>query len=282
MNYRHAYHAGNFADVFKHVALMRLLEHLRRKEKPFCYVDTHAGRGRYDLSGDLARRTREADDGILRLSGMADLPSALAGYVTQIEALQDAGEQRRLRRYPGSPLIARARLRADDRAVLSELNPEEAAALRTLFRDDGRVAVHAMDGYQALKAFLPPTPRRGLVLIDPAFESLNEFQAMAEALKTAHRRWPQGIYALWYPITQRSPVRPFYRALEKSGMRNILRAELRVAEDTAEGMTGCGLVIVNPPWQFDRELTEWLPELARCLAAAPGRGRWRVDWLVPE
>lgn len=282
MNYRHAYHAGNFADVFKHVALIRLLDHLRRKDKPFCYVDTHAGRGCYDLTGDAARRTGEAAAGIVRLCEADDLPAALSAYVAYVGSLQAGGAEAPIRRYPGSPLIARDWMRPQDRAVLSELHPEEVAALRALFRDDARVAVHAMDGYQALKAFLPPTPRRGLVLVDPAFESLNEFQAMAQALKTAHHRWPQGIYALWYPITQRAPVHPFYRALEKSGVRNILRAELRVAGDTDAGMNGCGLVIVNPPWQFDRELTEWLPELARRLAAAPGVGRWCVDWLVPE
>jgi 23S rRNA (adenine2030-N6)-methyltransferase len=206
MNYRHAFHAGNFADVFKHTILVGLLQALKEKPAPFCYLDTHAGAGRYDLRGVEAARTGEAESGIVRLLGaQAEAPPLLRAYLDLIAALNLAGYSgHAIAIYPGSPLIASHLLRPSDRAVLCELQGEEAAALKALFAGDARIGVHQRDGYAALAALLPPKERRGLVLIDPPFEAQEgEFCAIEAALKSAYARWPTGIYAIWYPIKPR-------------------------------------------------------------------------------
>ncbi|HEY0232665.1 MAG TPA: 23S rRNA (adenine(2030)-N(6))-methyltransferase RlmJ, partial [Dokdonella sp.] len=213
MNYRHAFHAGNFADVFKHTILLELIDALEAKPGAFCYVDTHAGRGRYDLHSDEAMKTGEAAAGVQRLLAAPALPDALRRYVAQLRAF-DAGSDEDLRQYPGSPLLAQARMRGQDRAILCELQAEEAAALKSALRGDTRLAIHQRDGYAALKALLPPPQKRGLVLIDPPFEAqAAEFDTIAVALADALRRWPNAIYAIWYPIKLRETLLPFYRWL---------------------------------------------------------------------
>src|SRR6185369_7357303 len=197
MNYRHAFHAGNFADVFKHTVLIGLLDALKQKAAPFCYFDTHAGAGSYDLHGLEAGKTAEAADGVLRLLDLKSPPPLLQGYLDLLRSLNPAGMGRELALYPGSPLIAARLMRDSDRAVLCELQPDEAARLKKLFAHDARVGVHQRDGYAALGALVPPKERRGLVLIDPPFEAQDdEFRAIEAALATAYSRWPTGIYAI--------------------------------------------------------------------------------------
>lgn len=278
MNYRHAFHAGNFADVFKHTILIGLLEALRAKPGAFCYVDTHAGRGLYDLRGDEATRTGEADEGVQRLLAAGDLPPALRDYLDRILALPGNGGGA-LAAYPGSPLLARGLLREQDRAVLCELQAEEAAALRAALRGDARLAVHQRDGYEALKALLPPAQKRGLVLIDPPFEAQGgEYAAIQKALDEAFRRWPNAIYAVWYPIKKREAIVPFHRWL-RGAPGDVLAAELLIHPDHSPlRLNGCGMAIANAPWQFDRSIEAWLPT-AKYLLASDDGGEARLEWL---
>lgn len=280
MNYRHAFHAGNFADVFKHALLIGLLEALKAKPAPFCYVDTHAGRGRYDLSGPEAERTLEHAEGIQRLLKAPALPTTLRNYVDLIRTFNvlDADI---LATYPGSPLIASRLLREDDRAIVCELQEEEAAALRSALHGDARFAIHQRDGYGALKALLPPAQKRGLVLIDPPFEAQGaEFTAIESALTNSLARWPNAIHAIWYPIKLRETILPFHRWLAAhAGGSGALVAELLLhPENSALRLNGCGIAIVNPPWRFDAELQEWLPPLVGLLAQSR-HGNHRIEWL---
>ena len=283
MNYRHAFHAGNFADVVKHAVLALILEHLGRKPAPVFVLDTHAGAGRHDLASDAARRTGEADGGIVRvlaaLTG-GEPPPVLAAYLATVTRLNE-GNGGAPRWYPGSPRVARALMRPGDRLVLAEAHPEDAATLKREFAGDAQVAAHQRDGYLALKAFLPPPERRGLVLIDPPYEDAGEAGRLVAGLQAAHRRWPTGVYALWYPIKERPWVWRLHDALAATGIPRQLVVELTIRpEDDFRRLNGCGLVVVNPPWRLDESLRELLPWLRGALADRDGG--WRVDWLVPE
>ncbi|MHB8535911.1 MAG: 23S rRNA (adenine(2030)-N(6))-methyltransferase RlmJ [Sulfuricaulis sp.] len=278
MNYRHVFHAGNFADVFKHAVLSLLLKSLHRKDAPFCYLDTHAGAGRYDLSSDSAQKTGEFNDGIRRLWSADPLPE----LVDYLAAVRGSNTGDALRYYPGSPAVARYFLRPTDRMVLLERQPEECAQLKTLFAGDRRVTVLAQDGYAGLKALLPPKERRGLVLIDPPFEAEDEYARVVQGLRSAHARWASGIYALWYPLKNRPPVERFHRMLADSGIRKMLLVEFApYPEDTGFRLNGCGMIVVNPPWQLDETLRSLLPSLLDVLRQHPS-GRTGVSWLVPE
>jgi 23S rRNA (adenine2030-N6)-methyltransferase len=275
MNYRHAYHAGNFADVAKHTLLVLLLQALNRKATPWCYFESHAGAGGYDLGSEVARRTGEAEGGIIKLwPDQSKLPTA-AAELCRIVAAENPGETTP-RLYPGSPAIARALARADDRLVLAELHPEDAHTLKQYFRGDGRVAVHPRDGYEMLKALTPPKEKRGLVLLDPPYEQPDEFDTLAASLIALHERWSAGIYAAWYPLKDEPARRRFLRKLEHSGLRKLLLAELRLP-DQVEGLAGSGMLIINPPWQVDGEARENLAALAKVFKAES-----QVSWLVPE
>lgn len=263
MNYRHAFHAGNFADCMKHALLVWLLRALARKPAAFHVLDTHAGAGRYDLGGGPAERTGEWRAGIGRL--LEDTPAPLADYVEVVRGLG---------LYPGSPAIARALLRLDDRLTCCELHPEDALALRREFARDRQVGVHGRDGYEALGALLPPKERRGLVLIDPPFEQPDEFGRLAVGLRTAYARFRGGVYAAWYPVKGRAPVRAFHDAMRESGLRDVVAAELWLREPTdAARLNGCGLLVVNPPYRFEAEAPPILDALrARLGAREPGEG----------
>jgi 23S rRNA (adenine2030-N6)-methyltransferase len=313
MNYRHSFHAGSFADVVKHAVLVRILVHLRTKPAPFRVIDTHAGAGRYDLAGPEALRSPEWRDGIGRLlrafSGKVELgfpqkmrplkdsdaPIAegaralLAPYLDAIAALNSGGP---LLSYPGSPALVQAFLRAQDRLVACELEPNAAAALARHLHGDRRSKAVAIDGWTALNAYVPPKERRGLVLIDPPFEDPDDFPRLAHALEAAHRKWAGGTYLLWYPIKERAAPDALARRLRRSGIAKILRAELSVhrsrvsprsALDTSDTnrLDACALVVVNPPWTLAAELALLLPELAAVLSD-DGRGTFRVDWLASE
>jgi 23S rRNA (adenine2030-N6)-methyltransferase len=277
LNYRHIYHAGNFADVFKHSVLALILKLLAAKDKPFCYIETHAGAGRYDLESEAAKKSGEWRDGIARLWEGEPIPEA-TDYLAAVRALNHDG----LRYYPGSPRVAAQLLRAQDRMVLCELVPDEAERLARDFASDQRIVVRAQDGYPALKALLPPTERRGLVLFDPPYESAAEFAQALAALKAAHARWPTGVYALWYPIKERAATARFERDLAASGIRKTLIAELGAyPADSAFRLNGSGLAIVNPPFGLEAGLKRLIPWLHERLSRAAGSG-WRAEWLVPE
>ena len=277
MNYRHIYHAGNFADVFKHAVLAVLVTYLGRKDKPFVLLDTHAGVGVYDLRSPEAQRTGEFRNGIARLLEAEGHPAELAPYLSLV---RDLNPVRALERYPGSPWIMRRLIRPGDRIDLAELHPEDAAALAEVFAGDRRVRVYEMDGYTMLKSFLPPKERRGLVLLDPPFEVTDEFERLAQGLVRAVRRWATGIYALWYPIKDEAAVAGFYDALRGyDRLPPTLAAELGVGR-AATGLQRCGMVIVNPPWLLPDQLRQCLSYLARVLGGADGA--WRLEWLRQE
>jgi len=280
MNYRHAFHAGNFADVFKHAILLAMLDTMTAKEKPLCHFETHAGRGRYALDDAEAGKTGEWIDGIGRLFDATDPPASLRRYVDAIRACNPDG---RLRRYPGSPLLAAQALRANDRLIFCETQEDEAAALRALFREDPRAHVHRRDGYAAMNALLPPPEKRGLVLIDPPFEEQEgEFATIEAALRKAHARWPNGVYAVWYPIKSRRTIAPFHRHLSGGPFDTLLVAEMLVhPDDSPLRLNGCGMLIANPPWKLDSALAALLPALRDRLAQPPGASQ-RLRWLRGE
>ena len=277
--YRHLFHAGNFADVFKHALLTRLLIALNAKDKPYCYLDTHAGIGRYDLAHEWAWKTREFENGIVRLWDRKDIPAGLAPYM---DAVRSENPKGRLRYYPGSPLIALKLRRPGDRIVLTELGKTDCAELEAVAGGKRNVSVHLMDGYQALKAFLPPKERRGLVLLDSSFDRSGEFARIVRALKQAQQRWPTGTYAVWYPMMAPAAMHGFARDVTKTGIGKILRLELQVREpESRVPMPGCGMLVVNPPWKFDAEARPLLDWIWRALSPE-GKGGARVEWLAPE
>jgi 23S rRNA (adenine2030-N6)-methyltransferase len=263
MNYRHAFHAGNFADCMKHATLVWLLRALMRKPAPLFVLDTHAGVGRYDLDNGPAARTGEWQNGIAKL--LDDPPPPLADYV---------GLVRSLGLYPGSPTIIGGLLRPDDRLACCELHPDDAAALRRLFAHNRQVAVHHRDAWEALGALLPPRHRRGLVLIDPPFEDPQEFAELADGLALGQPRFSTGVFAAWYPIKHRAPVRALFAAMQQTGIRDLVAAELRLREplDPAR-LNGCGMLLINPPYRFETDTPPILAALLdRVGAREPGEG----------
>ena len=256
MNYRHAFHAGNHIDVFKHAALVLLLEHLRRKAKPFFVLDTHGGTGLYDLAAPEAERTGEAADGIGRVLAAVPEPD-LAPYLDRIRPFVDRGL------YPGSPAIAAGLLRDGDRLAVCELHPEDVAALRGNLRGDARVAVHHRDGYEALPALVPPPERRGLVLVDPPYESRQEADLVGRALVAGLGKWATGIFAAWYPVKADGIARMILHHLHAAGIGDCLQAEFLRHPPDGLRLAGGGLVIVNPPWRFDQEIGRIGGALAR-------------------
>jgi 23S rRNA (adenine2030-N6)-methyltransferase len=282
MNYRHAFHAGNFADVVKHAVLVRILVHLRAKPAPFRVIDTHAGAGVYDLAGPEAARSGEWRDGIGRLVSAqigAQARALLAPYLAAVGALNSGGT---LTTYPGSPALVRELLRAQDRLLACELEPNAAAALARHLARDRRSKAVAIDGWTALNAYVPPKERRGLVLVDPSFEDPGDFSRLVHALAAAHRKWASGIYLLWYPIKERTVPDALARRLRHTGIAKMLRAELSVTvPQHGQRLGACGLIVVNPPWPLAGELQILLPELAAILSSAGG-GAHRLDWLAGE
>jgi 23S rRNA (adenine2030-N6)-methyltransferase len=281
MNYRHAFHAGNFADVFKHAVLARIIAYLKQKPAAFRVIDTHAGPGLYDLAGADASRTGEWRDGIGKLLAAAPAGAVrdlLAPYLQAVASFNGDGA---VKLYPGSPALVRQWLRAQDRLIVCEAEPVAAHALANCMRGDHRGKPIAIDGYTALNAYVPPKERRGLVLTDPPFEQPDEFARIAEGLAGAHRKWPTGTYLVWYPIKDSRSAEGFGRDLTRRGIARMLRAELTVAPVRAgERLRGSGLIVVNPPWTLEAELAVLLPELAEILAL--GRAATRLDWLAGE
>ncbi len=280
MNYRHAFHAGNHADVFKHIVLLGLIAALKRKDSAFFALDTHAGRGSYGLDAAAAKKTQEADAGIRLLlkAGVRGNP-LISNFLA---AVRGCNGGQKVETYPGSPLLLSKALREQDRLACCELQTDEAEALRSLLGRNPQVGVHERDGYAALAALLPPKEKRGLVLIDPPYEAqLAEFDTIIPALRGALERWPTGMFALWYPIKLRRALQPFYRRAADLPAKSVLLAELQVRPgDSPLRMNGSGLLIVNPPWRFNDELATVLPLLSKVLDE--GGGGWRLEWLKEE
>ena len=279
MNYRHAFHAGNHADVLKHYVLTRLIALLSRKEAPFAYLDSHAGIGLYDLRGDQASRTGEWLEGIARLWQATDVPDPLLDYLEVIRAMNPDGE---LRHYPGSPELARLLTREQDRLHLNEKHPEDGRLLKENMHGDRRVAVHLGEGWHVPRALLPTAQKRAVLLIDPPFEQADELQRCAQAMKESIARMRQAVVAIWYPIKDQRQLKRFYQDLQGTGAPKLLRVELLVhAADNADvGLNGSGLAIANPPWGLEDELRSVLPWLGQNLGQT--QGGWKLDWLIEE
>lgn len=266
MNYRHIYHAGNFADVLKHSVLIALIQSLLHKNTAFCYLETHAGTGCYDLFSEAAQKNKEFENGIKKIIEANDPPHLIQDYLACIAKLNKPNEWRY---YPGSPFFARYFLRTEDRIILSEWHPEEMHALKKFFAEDKHVAIHKQDGYQSLKAFLPPKERRGLVFIDPPYEKNNELMSLPTLLTQTIKRFETGIYAIWYPIKSERENTLFHRELKEKIERPFLTAELCIYPQMAQQLNGSGMAIINPPWKIDQRLNETLAWLWNVLHHDP-------------
>jgi 23S rRNA (adenine2030-N6)-methyltransferase len=282
MNYRHAFHAGNFADVLKHIVLARILVHLKTKDAPFRVIDSHAGTGLYNLEGNEAQRTGEWQEGIALVTQKPP-PPRVAELIAPWLALCDGLMAQNPPLYPGSPWIAADLTRAQDNLVFCEKHPEDVERLRRNFERSKRVKVMEGDAWKLLPGLLPPPERRGLVLIDPPFEAqAGEFELIQHALTDALVRWPNAIHAVWFPIKLRETILPFYRWLHTAaGDGGVLATELLLHPDNSPlRFNGCGVVIVNPPWHFEQYVEAFLPALRERLAQDT-QGSFRIDWLKP-
>lgn len=282
MNYRHAYHAGNFADVVKHIILTRIVLYLQRKDQAFRVIDTHAGIGRYDLQGVEAGKTNEWQSGVGRLLDAkvdAKVADLIQPYLDIVRAENADGQ---MRHYPGSPLIVRHLLRRQDRLSALELHPEDAELLSEVFEGDIQVRATKLDGWLALGAHLPPKEKRGLVLVDPPFEVAGEFDRIVDGLVRGHKRFSGGTFAVWYPVKDRHEVRRFIAALHDTGIPKILRSELMIRSLSAEPrLDGTGMIIVNPPFTLYEELRTFLPPLSKILSEEQNAG-YMLDWIRGE
>ncbi|MGY3685614.1 23S rRNA (adenine(2030)-N(6))-methyltransferase RlmJ [Vibrio coralliilyticus] len=278
LSYRHSFHAGNHADVVKHIVQSLILNALKQKDKPFVYHDTHSGVGRYDLTHEWSEKTGEYKHGIARVWQQTEIPEEIQSYLESIQALNNSDK---LRYYPGSPRVARAHLRPQDRMVLTELHPSDYPLLEQEFHRDRQVSIYKEDGFKRLKASLPPQERRGLVLIDPPYELAKEYRDVVQAIYQSYKRWATGIYAIWYPVVNRCDIEDMIGGLEGLGIRKILQIELGVAADSNEhGMTASGMIVINPPWKLESQMNAILPFLKEAIA--PATGHFKVDWIVPE
>ena len=278
LSYRHAFHAGNHADVLKHAIEALIIAQLKSKDKPFCYLDSHAGGGCYDLSGEWAQKKAEYLDGIARLWPERELWPELADYFEVIATLNESD----LRFYPGSPEVARHLLREQDKLLLMELHNQEIEILRRHLGHDPRTALHHRDGFEGLLGLLPPTPRRGMVLIDPPYEIKTDYQAVVTGIHEGYKRFATGTYALWYPVVLRAQIKRMIKDLEATGIRKILQIELAVRPDSDQrGMTASGMIVINPPWKLEAQMNSVLPWLHKKLVPT-GIGHATVSWIVPE
>ncbi|ADP10689.1 conserved uncharacterized protein [Erwinia sp. Ejp617] len=279
LSYRHSFHAGNHADVLKHTVQSLIISALNEKDKPYLYLDTHAGAGRYQLSGEHAERTGEYLEGIARIWQQDNIPEELAAYIGVVKNLNPGGK---LRYYPGSPLIARFLLREFDKLQLTELHSSDFPLLRNEFLKDDRARTERADGYQQLKSKLPPPSRRGLILIDPPYEMKSDYQDVVKGIQEGYKRFNTGVFALWYPVVLRQQIKRMCNELEATGIRRILQIELAVRPDSdRRGMTASGMIVINPPWKLEQQMKNVLPWLHKMLVPA-GTGHTKVSWIVPE
>lgn len=270
MNYRHGYHAGSFTDVFKHAILVSLIKSLLHKDTAICYFDTHAGAGYYDLFAEAAQKSKEFETGIAKIVHEKNPPNLVKQYLSCVQRINtrlSGSTISSLRYYPGSPSIMRYFLRTQDHMVLTELHPQEYQVLKDAFAGNKHTSIHLLDGYQGLKAFLPPKERRGLILLDPPYERPNELAYIASILPSVLKRFATGVYAIWYPIKDRTAVDHFWRSLRENIKKPILVTELCIyPENSPLHLNGCGMAIINPPWQLDKQILEYLPWLWKVLS----------------
>jgi 23S rRNA (adenine2030-N6)-methyltransferase len=280
VNYRHAFHAGNFCDVMKHIILARLIEYLKLKPGAFRVIDTHAGLGRYSLTGDEAKRSPEWKEGIARLlkAELAAKPKAL--IQPYLDVVDSENQNGTLARYPGSPLIARKLFRPQDRLSALELHPKDARELGKHFEGDVQARITALDGWLALNAYVPPKEKRGLVLVDPPFEEKGEWARLVDGLAKAHKKWSTGLYALWYPLKEPREVNAFVSDLKSTGITRMMRAELLIERAVAGKLYGSGMILVNPPFVLEDELKSILPALVKALGHEGGSHR--IEWIRGE
>ena len=279
LSYRHSYHAGNFADVLKHSVLIHILEHLKKKQKPFCYVDTHAGAGSYSLQSEQAEKTQEYLQGIAKLWQVNHLPPVLDAYVKVIKAFNT---QNKLTRYPGSPMIARHLMRQQDRMFLYELHNNEIEILRESVNKDKRVQIAHEDGFKRGVAIMPPQQRRGLVLIDPSYEIKSDYSQVFETILQLYKRFATGTIALWYPVVERQRINELEQKITASSLQNVQLFELAQQNDSQQpGMTASGMIVVNPPWTLKAEMQLALPMLAEHLGIGT-QGSYRIKQLKDE
>ncbi|EPY0566669.1 23S rRNA (adenine(2030)-N(6))-methyltransferase RlmJ [Proteus mirabilis] len=279
LSYRHSFHAGNHADVLKHIVQTLIIESLKEKEKPFLYLDTHAGAGRYQLTNAHATRTGEYLEGIARLWQQEEVPELILPYLEAVGSLNTSDE---LRYYPGSPLLAAKLLREQDLLMLTELHPTDFPLLRTEFSRDKRVRVCREDGFGQLKSKLPPASRRGFALIDPPYELKQDYSAVVKGIVEGYKRFATGTYAIWYPVVHRQQIKQMLKELEATGIRKILQIELAVKPDSDQlGMTASGMIVINPPWKLASQMASILPWLHKTLVPE-GTGHTLVEWVVPE
>lgn len=280
LSYRHSFHAGNFADLLKHLVLVYLVDYLNKKEKPYACLDTHSGAGLYSLHGSDSQKTGEYQQGIARLIAA---PTMAHPLLKRFRALiQEFNPTDELTHYPGSPALIHQLIRAQDRLLLNELHPRDWEQLAQLMQDDSRVRVEQQDAYARLKASLPFPERRGLILIDPSYEIKEEYQRVVHAISQAYRRMATGVYALWYPVVQRQQVEQLCKDLKATGIPRLLRIEHCISADTSGfGMTGSGMLIINPPYTLAEDFTHLLPELD-CLLAQDKTSHYQVQWLNQE
>ncbi|MGO1160729.1 23S rRNA (adenine(2030)-N(6))-methyltransferase RlmJ [Brucella pseudogrignonensis] len=286
MNYRHAYHAGNFADVVKHVILSRIVEYLKRKDQAFRVIDTHAGIGLYDLRGIEAEKTDEWSGGIRRIFDALDNgeipPQAIELLQPYLEAVRAINPKGGLRHYPGSPLLTRHLLRKQDRLSAIELHPQDVKKLSKLFAGDYQARVIELDGWLSLGAHLPPKEKRGLVLVDPPFEIAGEFDRLVDGLVKAYKRFPGGTYAFWYPVKDRKEIERFARSLRETEIAKIMRIELSIRAPSLEPrLDGTGMIVVNPPYTLESEMQILLPCLTKLLSEEKG-GNFSMQWIRGE
>ena len=285
MNYRHHFHAGNFADVMKHVLLLQLLSRLNTKDKPYRYIDTHGGAGKYDLSQAPAQKSGEFLTGIHRLVQLSDMekrqaPEAIQQYLKLVEELR---AQEGKGSYPGSPWFALQGMREIDKATIFEMQRDVFQQLRHNIHDK-RAGLHERDAYEGLLAVIPPKEKRGLVMIDPPYElERKDFPQLVELLQSAYKKWPTGVFAVWYPIKDRAMIERFEKKMFKTGIRRQLICEICVwPDDTPVGLNGCGLLVINPPWQFSEQADQALQWLFPHLRMQETGGHAAVRWLVGE
>ncbi len=277
LSYRHSFHAGNHADVLKHVVQSLILQSLKVKDKAFVYIDTHAGAGCYDLHSKEMDKTGEYLEGIKRL-WEGSVPTAMQAYLDTLRRLNKSGE---LSQYPGSPLLAKELCRPQDRLLLSELHPADFGLLQELFTKDRRTQVHKIDGFAQLKGALPPIERRGMVLIDPPYELDHEYADVVKAVVDGIKRWATGTFAIWYPVVHSDDVDFLQRKLSNAGLPGTLQIELNVVQGNNRfGMTGSGMIVVNPPWKLEQQMNELLPWLVDKLGQSP-EAHFKLRWLSP-
>lgn len=277
LSYRHSFHAGNFADVLKHIVLVEALEHFIKKDTPFEYIDTHSGAGLFNLQSAHAKKLEEHSNGIGKLN-RRDFPE-ITNYFDVVDEVNDSGS---MLFYPGSPSVSKHYLRPQDRAWLYELHPEDFKTLRKNNERQRKIRVNNEDGLKGLLGLLPPSSRRSLVLIDPSYEVKAEYEQVVDTIKKAHKKFSGGTYAVWYPMINRNKINEFERQFVRSGIRNIQRFELGLSADDNEerGMTSSGMIVINPPWTLHKKMSILLPKLAKALAG--DEGVYKCDVLVDE